>query len=88
MNDAERDRLVDNVVGHLLDGVSEPVLQRVFDYRRNVDTDPGQPHRKEHAFRLIRKPDRQLELPNVLDGPLINQKGSHDDRDHRRSPSS
>jgi catalase len=34
MNDAERDRLVDNVVGHLLDGVSEPVLQRVFDYRR------------------------------------------------------
>ena len=28
-------------VGHLLDGVSEPVLQRAFDYWRNVDTDLG-----------------------------------------------
>jgi catalase len=41
MNDAERDRLVDNVVGHLINGVSEPVLQRAFDYWRNVDTDIG-----------------------------------------------
>jgi catalase len=41
MNDAGRDRLVDNIVGHLLDGVSEPVLQRSFDYWRNVDTDLG-----------------------------------------------
>ena len=28
MDDAERDRLVDNIVGHLLDGVTEPVLER------------------------------------------------------------
>jgi catalase len=41
INDAERDRLVDNIVGHLLDAVSEPVLQRAFDYWRNVDTDLG-----------------------------------------------
>jgi catalase len=41
MNDAERDRLVDNVVGHLLKGVSEPVLARAFEYWRNVDTDIG-----------------------------------------------
>ena len=41
MNDAERDRLVDNVVGHLLNGVSEPVLQRAFEYWGNVDTDIG-----------------------------------------------
>ena len=27
MDDAQRDRLVSNVVGHLLDGVTEPVLQ-------------------------------------------------------------
>jgi catalase len=32
---------VDNIVGHLLDGVSEPVLQRAFDYWRSVDTDLG-----------------------------------------------
>ena len=41
MNDDERDRLVDNVVGHLLDGVSEPVLDRAFEYWRNVDKDLG-----------------------------------------------
>jgi catalase len=41
MNDAERDRLVDNVVGHLLNGVSEPALERAFDYWRNIDRDLG-----------------------------------------------
>ncbi|MCW2733601.1 MAG: katA2 [Mycobacterium sp.] len=41
MNDEQRERLVDNVIGHLLDGVTEPVLQRVFDYFRNVDVDLG-----------------------------------------------
>ncbi|MDT5132085.1 MAG: catalase, partial [Mycobacterium sp.] len=29
------------VVGHLLNGVTESVLQRAFDYWRNVDTDLG-----------------------------------------------
>ena len=42
MNDAERDRLVDNIVGHLLDGVTEPVLQRAFEYFRKVDMDLGE----------------------------------------------
>ncbi len=41
MNDVERERLVDNVAGHLLNGVSEPVLRRAFDYWRSVDTDLG-----------------------------------------------
>jgi catalase len=41
MDDAERERLVDNVVGHLRAGVSEPVLQRAFDYWRNIDRDLG-----------------------------------------------
>jgi catalase len=39
MNDAERARLVDNIVGHLLDGVTEPVLERAFEYWHNVDED-------------------------------------------------
>ena len=38
----QRDRLVDNIVGHLLDGVTEPVLERAFEYWRNVDKDLGQ----------------------------------------------
>ena len=35
LDDAARERLVDNVVGHLLNGVSEPVLERAFEYWRN-----------------------------------------------------
>lgn len=41
MDDAARDRLVANVVGHLSNGVSEPVLQRAFEYWRNIDKDIG-----------------------------------------------
>ncbi|MEG9224741.1 catalase [Aeromicrobium sp. Sec7.5] len=41
MDEAARGRLVDNVVGHLLNGVSEPVLARAFEYWRNIDADLG-----------------------------------------------
>jgi catalase len=41
MDDAARGRLVDNVVGHLCDGVSEKVLLRAFEYWRNIDQDTG-----------------------------------------------
>ena len=41
LDDAARERLVSNIVGHLLDGVTEPVLQRAFGYWRNVDKSLG-----------------------------------------------
>ncbi|MCU1456603.1 MAG: catalase [Actinomycetia bacterium] len=41
MDDAARDRLVGNLASHLLDGVIEPVLERAFEYWRNVDEDLG-----------------------------------------------
>jgi catalase len=41
MDDGMRERLVGNVVGHLCDGVSEKVLQRAFEYWRNIDKDVG-----------------------------------------------
>jgi len=41
MDDGQRDRLVSNVVGHLKNGVSEPVLQRVFQYWRSIDKEIG-----------------------------------------------
>lgn len=41
LDDAARDRLVNNVSGHLLDGVSGPVLERALQYWRNVDKDIG-----------------------------------------------
>jgi catalase len=41
MNDAQRDRLVSNVVGHLKQDVTEPVLQRAFEYWRKIDKETG-----------------------------------------------
>jgi catalase len=41
MDDAQRDRLVSNVVGHLSNGVSEPILERAFEYWRNIDKQIG-----------------------------------------------
>ena len=41
MDEAARERLIANVVGHLKDGVSEPVLERTFAYWRNIDEEVG-----------------------------------------------
>ncbi|MEV6350460.1 catalase [Actinoplanes sp. NPDC051851] len=41
LDDAARDRLVSNVVGHLLNRVSEPVLHRAFDYWHHIDKTIG-----------------------------------------------
>src|ERR1700761_2231855 len=49
LDDAARERLVGNIAGHLLEGVPEPVLQRAFQYWRNVDKTLGD--RVEQAVR-------------------------------------
>ncbi|GAB2813266.1 catalase [Actinocorallia aurea] len=41
MDDAARERLVSNVVGHLKNGVSDPVLERAVQYWRNIDKPVG-----------------------------------------------
>jgi catalase len=41
IDDAARDRLASNITGHLLNGVTEPVLQRAFQYWKNVDKNLG-----------------------------------------------
>ncbi|MFF2808986.1 catalase [Streptomyces sp. NPDC058000] len=41
LDDAARDRLVGNVSGHLLNGVSRPVLDRALQYWRNIDKKLG-----------------------------------------------
>jgi catalase len=41
LDDAARDRLVSNVSGHLKAGVSRPVLDRAFQYWRNIDKQIG-----------------------------------------------
>jgi catalase len=42
MDEPARERLVNNVVGHLGAGVSQPVLERAFQYWRNVDAEIGE----------------------------------------------
>jgi catalase len=42
LDDAARDRLVSNVAGHLLNGVSEKVLLRAFEYWKNIDKETGE----------------------------------------------
>lgn len=49
MSEEERDRLVDNVVGHLLNGVVEPVLSRVFAFMSAIDDEVGK--RIEEGYR-------------------------------------
>ncbi|WP_067968570.1 catalase [Mycolicibacter icosiumassiliensis] len=49
MDEAQRDRLVHNVIGHVRAGVREPVLSRVFDYWCAIDREVGQ--RIEHGVR-------------------------------------
>jgi len=51
-NDEERDRLVGNVVGHILGGVREPVLSKVFDYWKRIDPEIGK--RIEEGVRTAR----------------------------------
>jgi catalase len=41
LDDAARDRLVSNVAGHLLNGVTEPILLRAFEYWKNIDNHIG-----------------------------------------------
>ncbi|HZE06765.1 MAG TPA: catalase [Solirubrobacteraceae bacterium] len=42
MDDAAQERLVSNVAGHLSDGVSDKVLERAFQYWRNIDPEIGE----------------------------------------------
>jgi catalase len=41
LNDDQRTRLVDNVAGHLSNGVTKPVLDRALEYWRSVDKQTG-----------------------------------------------
>jgi len=51
LDDAARDRLVANIAGHASAGVSEPILERVFEYWSKVDAELGK--RVEEATRAF-----------------------------------
>ncbi|MET8719338.1 catalase-related domain-containing protein [Streptomyces misionensis] len=41
MEDAQRDRLVGNITGHLRNGASAAVRERAFQYWKNIDAAVG-----------------------------------------------
>ncbi|MCC5792109.1 MAG: catalase [Legionellaceae bacterium] len=47
MDDGARDRLVQNAAGHLKNGVSKAVLERAFQYWKNIDKEIGERIEKE-----------------------------------------
>lgn len=53
LDDAARERLVKNIVGHLLNGVSEQVLRQAFDYWHKIDQGVGD--RVEEGVRTQQK---------------------------------
>ncbi|MDO5727384.1 MAG: catalase-related domain-containing protein [Bowdeniella nasicola] len=53
LDDAVRYRLVGNISGHLLNGVSEAILEKAFSYWKHVDTDLGA--RIENVVREIQR---------------------------------
>jgi catalase len=60
MDDAQRDRFVETVTGHLLDGVHGDVLERAFQYWKSVDADTGK--RIEEAVRSAPASDEPDDL--------------------------
>ncbi|MFH5822709.1 catalase [Georgenia sp. AZ-5] len=54
-DDAQRERLVQTVAGHLAGGVKEPVLSRAFQYWKNVDQNIGE--RIERAYHAAKTDD-------------------------------
>ena len=64
LDDEARDRLANNIIGHVLDGVREPVLSRVFEYWTNVDPDLGK--KVEEGVRAKHERQRRVAVTGVL----------------------
>ena len=64
LDDAARERLANNIAGHVLNGVEEPVLSRVFEYWRHVDKNLG-----DAVEQLVREGQGRL-APAAGPGPV------------------
>ena len=56
LSEQDRTNLVTNIVNHLSDGVSDPVLAHTLEYWRNVDPDLGTRVSQGHAERRLTGP--------------------------------
>ena len=71
LDDEARDRLAHNIIGHVSEGVSEPVLSRVFEYWKNVDPDLGKKIEEGvRANRTAAAPRRSDRTPRLLSAHL------------------
>jgi catalase len=75
-DDAMRERFVGNVAGHILGGVSDETLPRVFDYWKSVDAEIGK--RIEEAVHAGRARDvaphaEGADPSQTVDNPSLNQ---------------
>ena len=71
-NDEQREQFVETVAGHLLGGVKAPVLERAFDYWKNVDADTG-----KRIEELVRSghggenPGGEADRARVVNEPIV-----------------
>ena len=71
-NDEQREQFVQTVAGHLLGGVKSPVLERAFEYWKNVDADTG-----KRIEELVRSghggenPGGEADRARVVNEPIV-----------------
>ncbi|HEY7720627.1 MAG TPA: catalase [Pedococcus sp.] len=71
-DDEQREQFVQTVAGHLLGGVRSPVLERAFEYWKNVDADTGK--RIEEAVRAGQggdNPGGEADDAKVVTEPVV-----------------
>jgi catalase len=73
-DDAQRERFVGNVAGHILGGVKPETLPRVFEYWKNVDADTGK--RIEEAVHAGRDEKAPAPGPTEREGVIEDPSGS------------
>ena len=73
-DDEQREQFVQTVAGHLLGGVKSPVLERAFEYWKNVDADTGK--RIEELVRAEQggdNPGGMADEAKVVEEPVVEQ---------------
>jgi catalase len=69
-DDAARERFVENVAGHILGGVKDDTLPRVFEYWKNVDPEIGKRIEEAvYAGRANPVAPRDTPAEGVIDNP-------------------
>ncbi|TWE12457.1 catalase [Rudaeicoccus suwonensis] len=75
-NDEQRAAFVETVAGHLLGDVKSPVLERAFDYWKNVDSTTGDAIEKAvRAGQKSQNPGGEADAAKEVEDPLVETAG-------------